>query len=123
MTYTITEDQRLQLQSVLNGCYGTTAAMDVFEAVQMLQSLEPVKGKPVAWGMPDANGNIVDTITELDRVGDMTKWAEQYSTPLYTHPQRELSDEEIKSMWQQYCGYPGGIFDFARAVLEKARTK
>lgn len=27
-----------------------------------------------------------------------------------------LTDEQIKSMWQQYCGYPGGIIDFARAI-------
>ncbi len=27
-----------------------------------------------------------------------------------------LTDDQIKSMWAQYCGYPGGILDFARAV-------
>ena len=31
-------------------------------------------------------------------------------------PAQPLTDEQIKSMWQQYCGYPGGILDFARAI-------
>ena len=27
-----------------------------------------------------------------------------------------LTDKKLKDMWLRYCGYPGGIFDFARAV-------
>ena len=27
-----------------------------------------------------------------------------------------LSDAQIKALWAQYCGYPGGILDFARAI-------
>ena len=33
-------------------------------------------------------------------------------------PVAPLTDDQIKSMWAQYCGYPGGILDFARAVRE-----
>jgi len=40
--------------------------------------------EPVAWGMPDAEGNIVDTITAFDKTGEMKPWEEQYSIPLYT---------------------------------------
>lgn len=27
-----------------------------------------------------------------------------------------LTDGQIKTMWAQYCGYPGGILDFAKAI-------
>lgn len=39
--------------------------------------------KPVAWGMPDAEGNIVDSITDLERQSDMSKWKDEYPIPLY----------------------------------------
>jgi len=58
---------------------------DCESAIESLRTALAQQGEQpsVAWGMPDASGNIVDTITELDRVGDMTKWAEQYPIPLY----------------------------------------
>ena len=40
--------------------------------------------------------------------------------PLYTHPVKELTDEEIKSVW---FNYKGDIKDFARAILRKASEK
>lgn len=53
----------------------------------------PVSDEPVAWGMTDAAGNIVDTITEGDRLGDMTKWSSEYPVPLYRHPTPNASAE------------------------------
>jgi len=31
-----------------------------------------------------------------------------------------MSDEKLRQMWIQYASYPGGVFDFARAVAEAA---
>ena len=48
--------------------------------------------------------------------------------PLYTHPMRELSDEEIKQIFRDESGFeidacPIAILDFARAILRKAQEK
>ena len=47
--------------------------------------------------------------------------------PLYTHPVKELTDEEIRHI-QAQChlkdvGYDGFIMRFARAILRKAQEK
>ena len=40
--------------------------------------------------MPDALGNIVETISPDEKITDMKAWADQYSVPLYaTPPQRQ----------------------------------
>jgi len=52
-------------------------------------------------------------------------------TPLYTHPMRELTDEEIKQIFQEQTGFffddnPAddlALMDFARAILKKASEK
>ena len=41
--------------------------------------------------------------------------------PLYTHPMRELSDEEIWKLWQTHLN--DEITVFARELLKKAREK
>jgi hypothetical protein len=48
--------------------------------------------------------------------------------PLYTHPMRELTDEEIKQIFTDKTGYevdtcPSAILDFSRAILKKANEK
>ena len=45
-------------------------------------------------------------------------------TPLYTHPVKELTDEEIIEVWNAFertNNLP--IVDFARAILRKAQEK
>ena len=37
--------------------------------------------------------------------------------PLYTHPAKTLTDEEIKTIYYE----TGDLFDFARAILRKAQ--
>ena len=52
-------------------------------------------------------------------------------TPLYTHPVKELTDEEIKQTFQEQTGFyfddnPAddlALMDFARAILRKAQEK
>ena len=47
--------------------------------------------------------------------------------PLYTHPVKELTDEEIKQCWKQTVKqeFISKVyrFDFARAILKKAQEK
>jgi hypothetical protein len=42
-------------------------------------------------------------------------------TPLYTHPVKELTDEEIKELAHQHRW--NGDVEFARAILRKAQDK
>ena len=52
----------------------------------------------------------------------------EYNIPLYTHPVKELTDEEIKSEAKYFChSYhsenPERLVLFARAILRKAQEK
>ena len=45
-------------------------------------------------------------------------------TPLYTHPVKTLTDEEIEEVFFEIHGIepaPSNIFEFARAILRKAQ--
>ena len=50
-------------------------------------------------------------------------------TPLYTHPVKELTDEEINKIYlEKYDGHmgflsPDEVREFARAILRKAQEK
>ena len=44
-------------------------------------------------------------------------------TPLYTHPAKTLTDEEILSEWDYEFGVEVDLIDFARAILKKASEK
>ena len=80
--------------------------------------------EPVAWGMPDAAGNIVDTLADAERVEDVTQWSAQFNVPLFaapTPPVREpLTDAEIEAIarahgtvgWQTLAD----MQTFARAI-------
>jgi hypothetical protein len=48
---------------------------------------------------------------------------EKNDIPLYTHPIRELSDEEIMNEWYTECCPNGDLIKFARAILKKASEK
>ena len=43
--------------------------------------------------------------------------------PLYTHPVKELTDEEIKQVWNDNFAVMGNDLQFARAILRKAQEK
>jgi hypothetical protein len=74
--------------------------------------------KPVAWIDP----------YDLERVplydcwvsGEKTKWVD---IPLYTHPVKELTDDEIVNLYKETEADNGGIREFARAILRKAQEK
>jgi hypothetical protein len=50
-----------------------------------------------------------------------------HQIPLYIHPVKELTDEEINELWLVTCSKAGEVEDmqlhFARAILRKAQEK
>ena len=71
--------------------------------------------KPVAW--TDGNGHYFDK-NSFFPVDDLI--------PLYTHPAKTLTDEEIVSVWDENCivlDTDRTIIEFARAILRKSQEK
>jgi hypothetical protein len=81
---------------------------------------EPVAWMELYYGEPN---NISWTDVELRNSGEVYK-----TIPLYAHPAKTLTDEEIKQIFQEQTGFffddnPAddlALMDFARAVLKKA---
>jgi hypothetical protein len=80
-----------------------------------------MNNEPVAWIDP----------FDLERVplydcwvsGEKTKWVD---IPLYTHPVKELTDEEIDNVGDEVSNLIdtyAGRREFARAILRKAQEK
>ena len=80
-----------------------------------------MNNEPVAW-MNKINEEWVTTTPDDSE----NEWI-----PLYTHPAKELTDEEIKQTFQEQTGFyfddnPAddlALMDFARAILRKAQEK
>jgi hypothetical protein len=74
-----------------------------------------MNNEPVAW--TDGKGNYFDK-NSFFPVDDLT--------PLYTHPVKELTDEEIDSIGDEVSNLIdtyAGRREFARAILRKAQEK
>jgi hypothetical protein len=77
-----------------------------------------MNNEPVAWIDP----------YDLERLplndcwvnGEKSKWAD---IPLYTHPAKTLTDEEILEVSGDVCPEYDGMIAFARAILRKAQEK
>ena len=65
--------------------------------------------KPIAW------------INEYDEIESFNPNNRQDWLPLYTHPAKTLTDEEIWKLWQKHLS--DDIPVFARAILRKAQEK
>jgi hypothetical protein len=73
--------------------------------------------KPVAYAM-FRDGQFYDAI----HPDEQAKTVGEYDIPLYTHPVKELTDEEIIELWWQAdITDDGTVIDFARAILRKAQ--
>ena len=82
-----------------------------------------MNNEPVAWGMLDKDGGIYDSISPEEH--DREEGA--YTIPLYAHPAKTLTDEEIIAIsngclvgataWHNPDLDP---IEFARAILRKA---
>jgi hypothetical protein len=79
-----------------------------------------MNNEPVAWIAYDEFG---DFMLEAKPEGDYP-WQ-----PLYTHPAKTLTDEEIEVLASKHLCYQiegsevSGVFNFARAIIRKAQEK
>ena len=84
-----------------------------------------MNNEPVAWinldRFKDEALYLADCVSEtkVDNMG--------ITTPLYTHPVKELTDEEIGQIWKDCMEAPymqvSNPVGFARAILRKAQEK
>jgi len=79
-----------------------------------------MNNEPVAWAMFKGN-----TFMDAIHPDEHTRFEGGYTIPLYTHPAKDLTDEEIRHI-QAQChlknvGYDNFIMRFARAILKKAQ--
>jgi len=80
-----------------------------------------MNNEPVAWIEPD-----VIPLTHIIKAVVRREQDEQYSIPLYTHPVKELTDEEIIAVGNAVVNHIDsneGWIEFARAILRKAQEK
>jgi len=79
-----------------------------------------MNNEPVAWmllGLEDRKPKLIN-LQVIDHL-------EGTWIPLYTHPAKTLTDEEIALVWDKFSALPSpkDIKDFARAILRKAGEK
>jgi C-terminal processing protease CtpA/Prc len=85
-----------------------------------------MNNEPVAWISVLAMDKIGQKFTDV-RIS-LTK-TDVADIPLYTHPAKTLTDEEINKIYlEKYDGHmgflsPDEVRDFARAILRKAQEK
>jgi len=79
-------------------------------------------GEPVAWISVLALDHIGQKFTDVRISLTKTGVAD---IPLYTHPAKTLTDEEIKELSEEHLDmdWQTGVIDFARAILRKAQEK
>jgi hypothetical protein len=79
------------------------------------------ENEPVAWMYEKPNG-----ASKLSFVKEKMIWEDMTETPLYTHPAKTLTDDEIRILINEVPDYNIDIHDlmkFARAILRKAQEK
>ena len=86
-----------------------------------------MNNEPVAWAIKADNdfteiGFDNALLEEIEQMYVMEGWKYEV-IPLYTHPVKELTDEEIKSCWNWETDCQEWAIEFARAILRKAQEK
>ena len=90
-----------------------------------------MNNEPVAWAVWEGRPHdLFFTKEESDELCRL-KGGDAKTVPLYTHPAKTLTDEEIKQIFQEQTGFyfddnPAddlALIDFARAILRKAQEK
>jgi hypothetical protein len=72
-----------------------------------------MNNEPVAWR------KVVGNVTKHYQYNEMGE-----GTPLYLHPAKTLTDEEIHECWEMFMGTDDYTrIDIARAILRKAQEK
>ena len=81
--------------------------------------------EPVAWGMEQSDGEILDVITPEEHA----RLEGGYTVPLYRHPQRTwvgLTDREIDELWMSHhddFGNPLSATGYERAIEAKLKER
>jgi len=98
-------------------------------ALQRLSDFtQEAENEPVAWTSDDLNLNWLEDDFGTQITLTKNKWREGL-TPLYTHPAKTLTDEEIKDEWFDINKSALSRIEvdmqliFARAILRKAQEK
>jgi hypothetical protein len=75
--------------------------------------------EPVAWMKTLPDGTVYGF--------GQTKTNNEFDIPLYTHPVKELTDEEIMVLYEEYIetqyASESNVLGFGRAILRKAQEK
>ena len=77
-----------------------------------------MNNEPVAWMKTLPDGTVYGF--------GQTKTNDEFDIPLYTHPVKELTDDEILDSWNDewiVLGKDEKFIKFARAILRKAQEK
>jgi len=77
-----------------------------------------MNNEPVGHFYPEGEGVTVYDIKFAWKVTGTTE-----PIPLYTHPSKDLTDEEIDRVWYEDCNNSDSLIEFARAILRKASEK
>jgi len=80
-----------------------------------------MNNEPVAWMYEKPNG-----ASKLSFVKEKMLWEDMTETPLYAHPVKELTLDELKELFAQsniQTEFSHSIVNFARAILRKAQEK
>jgi hypothetical protein len=89
-----------------------------------------VNNEPVVWMGKDYDGIKTDFYFDVER-RKLPYRTYETAIPLYTHPAKTLTDEEIISLINKHIDYVPdgdgmkvvGVMDFAKAILRKAQDK
>jgi hypothetical protein len=78
-----------------------------------------MNNEPVAWMKTLPDGTVYGF--------GQTKTNDEFDIPLYTHPVKELTDEEIQALWTvkhpNVMSLNPDLLEFAKAILRKAQEK
>ena len=83
-----------------------------------------MNNEPVAWMYKKPNG-----ASKLSFVKEKMLWEDMTETPLYAHPAKTLTDEEIKNIWCEVYNFKGYDclteldYKFCREIIRKAQEK
>ena len=83
--------------------------------------------EPVAWAVWE--GSVHDMFFTKEDADELCrlKGGDAKSVPLYTHPVKELTDEEIMVLYEEYIetqyASESNVLGFGRAILRKAQEK
>ena len=99
------------------------------ERIEMLKEMIEQSVNPVGW-LGYQEGHLVSFLQTQEQLDSFLKNTEPTGKviPVYTHPIRKLTDEEISQVYKE-VSEPFGkkrlyeIHDFARAILKKASEK